>query len=89
MIFEKDYAHIRTTPLDIERYTEAVKLFEGTHCFRNFVTIDKNAVDPKGYIRTIFETSVKVESEEKSLLYRESKPKFIYTHIKGRSFLWH
>ena len=58
MIFESNKAYIREKPLDLERYAEACKLFEGTHCFRNFVKIDKKNPDPKDYIRQIKTISV-------------------------------
>jgi tRNA pseudouridine(38-40) synthase len=62
-----------------------MKIFEGTHCFKNFATLNIHEPDRSGYVRTIFDIDVS-QQDCPSLL---SGCKEILVNIKGKSFLWH
>jgi tRNA pseudouridine(38-40) synthase len=77
-------------PFDKVKFASCLKMFEGRHCFSNFVKINNREPDPLGYYRTVSSCRL-IEKAETELLYSgdSSLHETLYVEIKSKSFLWH
>ena len=65
--FNKDYMYQFQRPLDVDKITEASKLFIGEHCFQNFTSKDE---DQDRFVRNIYSIDLSKKDDILKITFR-------------------